>query len=361
MKLGLVLSIGESFTDLKKHGQDILLRDQNIQTYSKNFEKVYIFSYTNENYPLYKNTKLITNYHKIHRYLYTLILPIIKKREYQQCDVLRGLQVTGGIPCLLAKLFYKKPFVINYGYDYEKVAKIEGKYILAFFYKIVSFIVIKFADAVIITSPHLKKKVDTYLPRRIEFIPNSVNTNLFKPSIKHRESIKNILFIGRLEEQKNLFSLIEAVSRLRNDLKLIFIGDGSKRKELTNFAKENNVNLQIIKSVPHNKLPMYLKSADVFVLPSFIEGNPKVLLEAMSTGVAAIGADVEGIKEVISDKKTGILTGTNPEQIKKAIEYLIQNPKVAKELGKKARKYVYKNYAFSKLAKKEIKLLKSFV
>ena len=137
MKLGLILSIGESFSDLKLHGQDVLVRDQNIKAYSSQFEKLSIFSYENEKYPLFKNNRLVVNKHRIHRYIYAFMMPIIHPKEFKDCDVLRGFQTTGGIPCVVAKLLYKIPFVVNYGYDYESIAKIEGSMSKSFFYKIV--------------------------------------------------------------------------------------------------------------------------------------------------------------------------------------------------------------------------------
>src|SRR3989344_1670878 len=151
MTLGLVLAIGESLKDFKEKGQDRLLVEQNLKAYSQNFEKVFVFSYENEKYPLYKNSQLIANHAGIHRYLYSLAMPLIHRKEFKKCDVLRGLQVTGGIPCVVAKILYKKPFVVNYGYDYEAVSKIEKKYSQAFLYKIFAPIILKFADAVIVT------------------------------------------------------------------------------------------------------------------------------------------------------------------------------------------------------------------
>ena len=108
MTLGLVLAIGESLKDFKSKGQDRLLVEQNIRAYSQNFEKVFVFSYENEKYPLYKNCQLITNRAGIYRYLYSLAMPLIHSKEFRQCDVLRGLQITGGIPSVVAKILYKK-------------------------------------------------------------------------------------------------------------------------------------------------------------------------------------------------------------------------------------------------------------
>ena len=362
MTLGLVLAIGESLKDFKEKGQDRLLVEQNLKAYSQNFEKVFVFSYENEKYPLYKNCQLITNRAGIYRYLYSLAMPLIHSKEFRQCDVLRGLQITGGIPSVVAKILYKKPFVINYGYDYEEISKIEKKYVQAFFYKLLTPIILSFANVVIVTTAALEKKIINFKNKDVYVIPNGVDTRKFSPTRKKlKDSVKKILFVGRLEPQKNLLSLIEAISKLKVKNELIFIGKGSQKKELLKLANKLKVNLKIIDKVSHNQLPKIYRQADIFVLPSFIEGHPKVLLEAMSTELTCIGTDTDGIRAVISDKETGLLTGTGPEQIREAIEYLINNPKNALQLGKRARKYVIDNYDFANLMKKENKLLKSLI
>src|SRR3989338_100625 len=361
MNLGLILAIGESFSSLKKQGQDTLVVGQNLKAYSRHFDKVIIFSYAKEKYHLHKNNELIENKFNLHRYIYAPFLPVINFRKFKECDVLRGLQITGGIPCVLARIFFKKSFVVNYGYDYEQVAKLEGKKILAFFYKIIIFIVVKFADAVIITSPSLRSKIEKYSTRKIELIPNSVDTKLFSPVNKKRKNVQRIMFVGRLEKQKNLFSLAAAVSALEYKLKLIFIGDGNQKSKLLKFASRKKVDLEIIKPVPHDKLPSFLNSADIFVLPSFIEGHPKVLLEAMSIGLPCIGSNVEGIREIISHNKNGIITQTDSKSIRNGLLKLLGNKSLQKRLGQNARKFVVNNFDSRLLLEKETNLLLKLV
>lgn len=362
MKLGLVLSIGESFSDLKKHGQDVLVRDQNLKAYSIQFKKVYAFSYENEKYPLFKNNQLVINEHRIHRYIYAFLMPILQSREFKNCDVLRGFQTTGGIPCVIVKLLFGVPFVVNYGYDYESIAKIEGRFVEAFFYKIINFIVLKNADAVIVTNPAFIINVKKMGAKNIIVIPNGVNTALFIPkNKKFANKIKEIVFIGRLEPQKNIVNLLMALVSINHPYHLTIIGRGSQKNYLKKFASAHKLNVTFIDSIPHNKLPKILQAADIFTLPSQKEGNPKVLIEAMATGLPCVGADVEGIKDLIEHEKTGILTGTEPNDIKKGIKKILSNPKLASEIGSNARKFVKENFNASILLAKEIKLLKSQV
>src|SRR3989344_3942762 len=108
MILGVFLAIGESLGDLKSKGQLKRLLDYNIKAYCQNFEKVYIFSYANEKEKLPKNCRLITNEKNINRYIYSLILPFLKKKYIDDCDIIRGLQLSGGIPASVCKIFFGK-------------------------------------------------------------------------------------------------------------------------------------------------------------------------------------------------------------------------------------------------------------
>lgn len=360
MKMGLVLSIGESFYDLKKHGQDVLVRDQNLKAYSAEFEKVYTFSYENEKYPLFKNNQLVINKNRIHRYLYAILMPVLHSKEFKDCDVLRGFQTTGGAPCLVAKLLFGKPYVVNYGYDYESIAKIEGSIIKSFFYKIVNLIVLKNADTVIVTNPAFIKKVKEKGAKKIELIPNSVNTSLFSPKKKATiNKIKEVIFVGRLEPQKNIINLLKALKDLNYPYRLRIIGRGSQKKILQKFCLAKKLNVSYIDSIPHNKLPAVLQSADLYVLPSLIEGHPKSLLEAMSTGLPCVGTDVEGINSLIENGKTGVLVKTGSNDIREGINKVFSNPKLALKIGSNAREYVKAHFDASIQLAKEIELLKS--
>ena len=201
MKLGVILAIGESFDDFKEKGQDKLLVESNIKTYLKNFNSVYIFSYKNEAYKLPKGASLIVNKFNLHRFMYSIIMPVTSRDVIKKCDILRGLQVTGGIPCFIAKMLYKKPYVINYGYDYSGVAMIEKKYLQSLFFRIVTLLVIKFADAVIVTAPFLEKQIKKYKQKNIYLIPNGIDVQKFSPMHKKKTGKPRLIFVGRLETQ----------------------------------------------------------------------------------------------------------------------------------------------------------------
>lgn len=361
MNLGLFLAIGESFKDFETKGQLKRLVNYNIKKYAQNFDKVYIFSYKNENVKLPKNCLLVPNKTFLHRYIYGPLIPLFHPKEIASCNVLRGLQITGGIPAILAKLIFGKPFVVNYGYHYAGVAKMEKKKLQQVLYPIIEEIVNFFADLILVTSPDLLRHLKFVLNQKISITPSAgIDLNLFKPEKQPpKKDNFEIVFVGRLESQKNLESLIKAVSMIKQTrVKLRFVGSGSLRRKLTVLSRQLDVDLQITPPIDYGKIPKILCRADIFVLPSLMEGNAKVITEAMACGIAVIGTKVAGISQLIKNGQTGLLCEPSPQSIKKAITKLFDY-KLRQKLAKNARKFVEKEYNINKILDQEITLIKS--
>lgn len=359
MNLGVFLAIGESIQDFKDKGQDELLLRYNLKTYSKEFTKVYVFSYQNESYIFHKNIIVLPNKYNLQRYLYCLLLPLFYLREINSCCVFRGLQITGGLPGLLTKLIFRKKVIINYGYDYSKVAWLEGKKIRSVLYLLFGKLFLHTFDAVIVTTPKLKNSIKQYT-HKIKYIPNGIDPKVFKSYPKVLKKY-TCMFVGRLEKQKNLYVLINAISQLKkkSQRNALFIGNGPLKQELIAFSYKKQVQVKFLDKVPHNLLPKYYNQCQMFVLPSLIEGNPKVLLEAMSCGMTVIGNQVEGIASIIKHNRNGLLFNNNTERLRKQIDYTRNHKYFRSHLGREARKLIISRYNYNKLKLEEIKLLKS--
>lgn len=361
MTLGVFLAIGESLTDLKNKGQLDRLLNYNIKKYSKSFDEVYLFSYRNETINLPDNCHLIANNKNINRYLYSLLMPIIHIKQIKECNVLRGLQLSGGIPASISKIFFGKNFVINYGYDYPKFAKIEGKPLQSLLYKLIQKPIVTLSSCVIVTSEEFKKTLSMIIHHnKIVLLPNGVDLGLFRP-LKSYASKKRyrILYIGRLEKQKNLNQLILAVNHSKLNPEVIFYGEGSQKKYLMALAKTLKVRLKINPPVVYKEIPRIMSEFDVFALPSIEEGSPKILLEAMACGKTVMGSNVVGINNIIINDKNGLLTEPDFRSISKALIRL-KNANLRKRLSLSAHLFIKNNFDINKFLAKEINLLKSF-
>jgi len=364
MNLGILLSIGESLEKQVESGQFERFDKYYLRKYATNFDQVFVFSYGKDfNFLNKKDFILVSQKSNLHRYFYTLLMPFLEKKNFRKVSVFRVMQTPGALPAVLARIFYKIPYIVTYGYKYHQFAKIEGKLIRAIFLKILEFLVLKFSDGVIVTTRELSDYVRKFIPNeKIFLVPNGVDTGLFQPGKKvFDKNNVQLMSIGRLEVQKNYSNLIKAISasRFKKDIILTLVGKGSLKNELKNLAGRLSVNLKLVDSVPHNQMPKFLKSSDIFILPSLIEGHPKVLLEAISSGLPAIASKVSGNIEVIEDGRNGIFCSTESEDIKDKLDLLIKDDLLRKKLSKNARKYAFENLDVNRLVSRENEILKN--
>jgi glycosyltransferase involved in cell wall biosynthesis len=217
--------------------------------------------------------------------------------------------------------------------------------------------VFKSADRIIVTTDQMLKDIELRLPSccgKIDVVPNYVDTERFFP-IKTKKDC-DILFIGRLANQKNPTALLEAAKKVK--AQIVVIGNGPLEKELKENYGNMNGRLEWKGNIPNSELPGYMNISKLFVLPSHYEGHPKTLIEAMSCGMPVIGADSPGIREVIRHGENGWLCGTDADSISQAIQHLLENPDLAQRLGDNARQFVLQNYALEDIVEKELKVIK---
>ena len=228
--------------------------------------------------------------------------------------------------------------------------------------------VLNSANAVISVSRDLKKKAKKIAGKEINIkvIHNGVDTQLFKPQNKQSQySLNNgnkvILFVGRIEKNKGVFDLIKAISLLRNKKKIILflIGELREKDNLQKYIKMYSLEGKVIYlgTVPHKKVAEFMNNSDLFVLPSYNEGVPNVILEAMSCGKPVISTNVGGIPEVISHGINGLLIEPrNIEQLADSILKVLCDKSLARKMGERARLTVCNKFSWEQNAKKNLEL-----
>jgi len=217
--------------------------------------------------------------------------------------------------------------------------------------------VFRAARRVVVTTPAMARYVESrhgVSARNVRVIPNYVLTDQFSPD--ETEPVANRLcFVGRLSEEKNLTSLVKALAGL--EAELFLIGDGPLRRDLQGLATALDVRVSFLGNRPHLALPSILRQCSIFLLVSPHEGHPKALLEAMSCGLAVIGADAPGIRELIRHGETGWLCGTDPESIREAVRNLMARPELRASMGRNAREYVLENFSLERILDLELSML----
>ena len=297
----------------------------------------------------------------------SFLIPIKLKGVFKEIDIIKTNQVDGWWIALLAKFLYKKKIIIRAGYgwlrNYLSRAKIHRnmsylKYIFNYiFIFLFEYLAYRLADEIISTNKSdiqfmIKKfKLKKKIRKKIHLIPNFIDTNIFNP-LELEKKKNHILFIGRLSLEKNLFNLFEAFKDLKN-YTLHIIGIGPLKEELIVKAKEFGIKVNLLGKYPNNLLPEIINQYNLFILPSFYEGNPKVLLEAMSCGIACIGTNVRGINNIIKHNENGYLSEIYPSSIRNAILTLENDAVIREKLGKNARKFIINNYSLELVVNKE--------
>ncbi len=235
-----------------------------------------------------------------------------------------------------------------------------------------SKLVAKKADCVRVVSHGIKNKLirNGIKKNKIQVIPTPVDLNKFltcdaarvyelKKKYAPREAVdKIILFVGRLEKEKNLswfLKVFKAVKQEYNNVRLLIIGEGSLKKKLQVASHKLQVarSVEFIGRVGHSDLTNYYHLADIVVLPSTSESFGKVLAEAAAAGRPCVATATTGAKEIIQDKKTGFLVPiNNQKQMIEKIIKLLKDEKLAQQMGEKAREHVKKDFSSAELYKK---------
>ena len=164
-------------------------------------------------------------------------------------------------------------------------------------------------------------------------------TCIYNPTLLKKNNISKkkryILTVGRLEKQKNISGIILAFKQIHKNFKnykLIIIGSGQEKMKLKKIVNENKIS-QNVKFLKFNAPDKYFKNSKIFILNSFFEGLPNVLIEALNFRLPIISTDCEsGPKEILLNGKYGFLTDINNEKLlAKKIKYVLKNYSIAKK------------------------------
>jgi len=186
---------------------------------------------------------------------------------------------------------------------------------------------------------------------KIAVIPNGVDTVKYSPGTSKVKDEFNAerLFVyqGRLAPEKNVESLLRAwkQSTMSPTSKLLIVGDGPLRSSLEPFYESEYGVIWLGFVASEERRIEILRGADLFILPSLVEGLSLSLLEAMSCGLACLATDVGADGEVL-EKGAGVVISTRSvrSQIRTLLPLFQDHPELTALLGQKARKRVLEKY-----------------
>ena len=175
---------------------------------------------------------------------------------------------------------------------------------------------------------------------RIHVVPNGVGREYFIPARRSRSDeglpetgALRLLFVGRLEVQKNVARLIDALALVKEKVQLRIVGDGALRAQLEQRAAASGLPVQFAGALHGEDLLRTYAEADAFVLPSDREGMALVALEAMAAGLPVIATDVPGNAELIAGR--GLLAAPDPAALAEAIDAVAADRELRAELARR--------------------------
>lgn len=324
------------------------------------FSTVYLFTYGGASDVAYQsilpeNIVIVPKPPLVPLLLYSVVLPLIHWQKLKDVDILKTNQMDGSWSAVIAKKLFGGKLIVRCGYEWLQFIERAGRgWAKRTFARCAEVFAYRNADVIIHTSKEaVRFAVHRFaIPEeKIILIPNFIDTVRFAPTATDKKQ-GTVIYVGRLEPQKNVRALIESLSGLAASLTVV--GQGSERTKLEHLAAEVSVAVQWIDRTTQERLPLLLGQHELFVLPSLYEGSPKTLLEAMSCGLPCIATDVTGSREVIRNGETGILAGTDSASLKGALQRLLGDQALRAKLGEAARREILEKYSFEKILAQEL-------
>lgn len=172
-----------------------------------------------------------------------------------------------------------------------------------------------------------------------------------------------ITFIGRLVSEKGIIELLEAFSNIeRKNIKLLVVGDidqGCRDRKTKNYIVSNyQSNKNIIFTGFRKDINNILYITDIFCLPSYREGMPITIMEAMAMECAVVATDIRGCREEVLDGKSGFLVKPqSPWDIQNKLEMLIKDEELLNSMKKEGRKRAEKCFDERLIINKQIEII----
>ncbi len=268
--------------------------------------------------------------------------------------------VRDGIFILISKLFNKKVVVFFRGWDYNFADNIKGGEIK--FFKKVFFK----ADAVIDLAKQNIERLRSWGYNGTCYLETTaVSNQLVKDISKTRVAEKfgkdpekfNLLFLARVEIEKGIYECIKAYELVKQkftNIQLIIAGDGLELENVRKFVKEQNITDIIFKGyIKDEEKISTFKESHIYILPSYREGMPGSVLEAMAFGLPVITRDVGGLPDFFKNEENGFITNSKrPEVFAEYIEELLLNKDLFQKISLNNFEYAHANFLSDSVAKR---------
>lgn len=332
----------------------ILTRSQQIDYFDIPQKNLYVVIHRSGTNPISKTLQLIQTQTKI---------AISMLKHSQDIDI--WIFFIGDllfIPMIVAKVL-RKPAYLMIGGNLEKEAELSRRY-SGCIMKLFKRINLVMSEGVILFSENLIKEweLENYQEKIFVAHRHFIDFNKFYAVKKYDERSNIIGYIGRLSMEKGIQHFVQALPAAfsdRQDLRVLIGGDGPLKESIEASLQEGGVTARVDLPgwISHDDLPRYLNRLRLLVLPSYSEGLPNIMLEAMACGTPVLATPVGAIPDVIIDGKTGfIMENNSPECIAENVIRALNSPDLER-IAENGRRFVEKNFTFEKVVENWKKVL----
>jgi glycosyltransferase involved in cell wall biosynthesis len=193
----------------------------------------------------------------------------------------------------------------------------------------------------------------------ISVLGNGVDTEVFEPRDAKPEE-KIVLYTGHLAYNKGLIDLVEAARYVLckyPEVSFVLTGRGPFEGEIRRMLAKMKMteNFRLVGFVERPTLIELYQNASVYVFPSYYEGLPTSILEAMACGTPVVATAIDGIPEVVIDGKNGFLVPLkDPKAIANAIVRLLGDKELRERIGRAARQTIREHFSWDTVASRAL-------
>lgn len=220
------------------------------------------------------------------------------------------------------------------------------------------------ADKIVVYSPNLIKewKLENYSDKIQIAQEHVINIDIYTATTPLYDRPLQIGYIGRLSEEKGVQNFIRAIPAIlndRTDLSVLIGGEGPLKEEIESFLQEKKLTnrVKLAGWISQVDLPEYLNNLRLLILPSYTEGLPNIMLEAMTCGTPVLATSVGAIPDIIKNGETGyIIENNSPGCIAENIIQALEDPNLEK-IAMNSKQMVEKEFTLKSKVKQWKRIL----
>ncbi|MDZ7375648.1 MAG: glycosyltransferase family 4 protein [candidate division KSB1 bacterium] len=294
-------------------------------------------------------------------------------------DIFHFYDAATGIAGLITKFWYNKPSIYAFGgsmtYEYMCNSNLKNQLDPALgenhiwknargILKLILAIEKKFFfknDRVYTAAQYLSDMLaqhwQLFYPK-VRYIPNGIDTELLKrknfEDIKTQLGYRFLIYVGvRLVKYKGLDVLIEACLPILDaiDAHLVIGGTGPEEQQLKQLAN-GHPRIHFLGNLSWEQNIQYVRSADLFVLPTLVDKTPNCIMEAIALEVPCITSDIAGVRELFPDHGGLLIKPNDPVLLREKIRWAFEHPEQVKIMARRARNFIVEQYDWKPICSK---------